>query len=156
MSDPHDLQRFVDAQEPVYSRVLAELKAAHKTSHWMWFVFPQAAGLGSSPMARKFAVASLEEAGAYLAHDVLGPRLRECTQLMLAAAGRPVGEILGYPDDLKFRSSMTLFAIAEDRRDSIFEVALREFFDGVRDLRTEEALNRRAARSRISTPNAES
>jgi uncharacterized protein (DUF1810 family) len=136
MNDPHNLQRFVAAQEPVYSNVLAELRAAHKTSHWMWFVFPQIAGLGRSPMAQKFAIASLDEARAYMAHEVLGARLRECTQLMLAAADKPIGDILGYPDDLKFRSSMTLFALADGRRGSIFEAALRQFFDGDADPRT--------------------
>jgi uncharacterized protein (DUF1810 family) len=138
MSDPHNLQRFLDAQAPTYASVLAELTAAKKTSHWMWFVFPQIAGLGSSPMARKFAVGSLDEARAYLAHAVLGPRLRECTQLMLAAASRPVGEILGYPDDLKFRSSMTLFALADSSPDSVFDAALRLFFDGEPDPRTRQ------------------
>jgi uncharacterized protein (DUF1810 family) len=138
MNDPHHLQRFVAAQEPVYSNVLAELRTAHKTSHWMWFVFPQIAGLGRSPMAQKFAIASLDEARAYLAHGVLGARLRECTRLMLAAANKPIGDILGFPDDLKFRSSMTLFALADGRRDSIFEAALRQFFEGEADPRTRE------------------
>jgi uncharacterized protein (DUF1810 family) len=138
MSDPHNLQRFVDAQAPVYSTVLAELRAAHKTSHWMWFVFPQIAGLGRSPMAQKFAIASLEEARAYLAHGVLGARLRECTQLLLAAPNKPIGDILGDPDDLKFRSSMTLFALAHGTRDSIFAAALRQFFNGEADPRTRQ------------------
>jgi uncharacterized protein (DUF1810 family) len=141
MTDPYNLQRFVDAQAPVYSRVLAELRAGQKQSHWMWFVFPQVTGLGSSPIAQKFAISSLAEAQAYLAHEVLGPRLRECTRLVIAAADRPLGEILGYPDDLKFRSSMTLFARAATAEDSVFGEALRVFFSGAPDARTLELLN---------------
>jgi uncharacterized protein (DUF1810 family) len=140
MTDPYHLQRFVDAQAPVYGRVLAELRAGQKQSHWMWFVFPQMTGLGSSPIAQKFAISSLSEAEAYLAHPVLGARLDECTQLVIAAAGRPLGEILGYPDDLKFRSSMTLFARAASAEDSVFGEALRVFFNGEPDARTLELL----------------
>ncbi len=110
MSDPFDLQRFVDAQDPVYRRVVDELTRGRKASHWMWFIFPQIAGLGFSPMAQRFAIGSRAEAAAYLAHDVLGPRLIECTRLVLAARGKPIRPILGSPDDIKFRSSMTLFA----------------------------------------------
>lgn len=133
------LQRFVDAQEPVYAQVCAELRAGRKTSHWMWFIFPQIAGLGSSPMARTFAIASLEEARAYLRHPVLGPRLEECCRLVNAIEGRTIGEIFGYPDDLKFRSSMTLFAhAAEDNQ--VFREALDKYFGGEFDPLTLERL----------------
>ena len=141
MNDRHNLQRFIDAQEPVYTRVLTELRAGRKTSHWMWFVFPQIAGLGSSPIAQKFAIGSLEEASAYLAHAVLGPRLLECTGLVLQAEGA-IGEILGYPDDLKFRSCMTLFAQAAPSP-APFDDALRKFFDGEPDPKTLERLGNR-------------
>src|SRR5690348_7260284 len=103
------LAEFVAAQDVVYDRVVRELTAGQKRSHWMWFIFPQLAGLGSSHMARKFAIQSLEEARAYSQHAVLGSRLKECTRLMLDASGNDVSSILGYPDDLKFRSCMTLF-----------------------------------------------
>jgi uncharacterized protein (DUF1810 family) len=139
MSDPHDLQRFVEAQDRVYTRVVAELRAGRKTSHWMWFVFPQVAGLGSSPMAQRYAIDSLDEARAYLAHPVLGPRLRECTQLLLDVNDVEIGEILGYPDDLKFRSSMTLFASVEGTP-PLFDAALVKYFAGERDSRTLELL----------------
>src|ERR1700756_83260 len=112
MSDPYDLQRFVDAQNPVYDKVCSELRDGRKKSHWMWFVFPQIAGLGSSPLARRYAISSLAEAAAYHAHPILGPRLTECTSLVNRVEGRPVEQIFGYPDDLKFCSSMTLFARA--------------------------------------------
>src|SRR5262249_17703549 len=107
--DPFDLQRFVDAQDPVIDRVRAELVAGRKASHWMWFVFPQIEGLGFSPMAVRYALSGADEAHAYLAHPVLGSRLEELTQVMLAHAGRSALDILGAPDDLKFRSCMTLF-----------------------------------------------
>jgi len=145
MSDPYDLQRFVDAQDRVYARVVAELRAGRKTSHWMWFVFPQVAGLGNSPMAQEYAINSLDEARAYLAHLVLGPRLRECTQLVLDVKGRDISDILGYPDDLKFRSSMTLFAALDDAP-PVFEAALRQFFAGKPDAATLEILGRSAPR----------
>jgi uncharacterized protein (DUF1810 family) len=109
VSDPFDLQRFVDAQEPVYRRVVEELRRGRKTSHWMWFIFPQIAGLGFSAMAQRFAIGSRAEAAAYLQHEVLGPRLIECTRLVLAARDKSITDILGSPDDMKFRSSMTLF-----------------------------------------------
>src|SRR6185436_9505729 len=109
--DPHDLQRFVAAQAPVYSQVRAELAAGRKRSHWMWFVFPQMRGLGASAMAHRYGIASRAEAEAYLRHPLLGPRLVECTSLMLGVAdGASANDVLGSPDDLKFRSSMTLFA----------------------------------------------
>ena len=108
--DPHELQRFVEAQAPVYDRVRAELAAGHKTSHWMWFVFPQLRGLGRSAMAQRYGIASAAEALAYWQHPLLGPRLAECTALVLAVRGRTLHEIFGSPDDLKFASSVTLFA----------------------------------------------
>ena len=109
MTDSFDLQRFLDAQAPAYPRDLAELRRGQKESHWMWFIFPQLAGLGHSAMARPFAIASRDEAFAFLGHGVLGSRLRECTALVNAVEGRTICEILGSPDDLKFNSSMTLF-----------------------------------------------
>jgi len=139
MDDSFNLKRFVDAQAPVYQRVLAELQAGRKASHWMWFMFPQIKGLGSSPMANKFAIASRAEAKAYLDHPILGPRLRECTRLVTAVPQRSIEEILGYPDDLKFRSSMTLFAaVADDNKD--FTAALDKFYGGKADPATLERL----------------
>ena len=139
MSDPYDLQRFVDAQNPVYDKVRAELREGRKRSHWMWFIFPQIAGLGSSPMARRFAISSLAEATAFLEHSLLGPRLAECTRLVNLVEGRPVGQIFGYPDDLKFRSSMTLFARAA-AENQIFVDALQKYFAGELDPATIERL----------------
>jgi uncharacterized protein (DUF1810 family) len=124
-----DLQRFVDAQEPVYRRVCAELAAGAKASHWIWFVFPQMKGLGRSATAEHFGIASRAEAVAYLQHPVLGPRLRQCTRLVLQVEGRTLSQIFGSPDDLKFRSSMTLFAaVAPD--EPLFRRALEKFCDG--------------------------
>jgi uncharacterized protein (DUF1810 family) len=133
-----DLQRFVDAQEPVYRRVCAELAAGAKTSHWMWFVFPQLKGLGRSAIAEHFGIASREEALAYLQHPLLGPRLRQCTRLVLQVEGRTLSQIFGSPDDLKFRSSMTLFA-AVAPEESVFRRALEKYCDGD-DPRTIELL----------------
>jgi len=141
MSDPFDLQRFVDAQDRVYEAALAELTAGAKRSHWMWFVFPQIAGLGSSAMAQRYAIASLEEAREYLAHPVLGPRLRDCTAAVLAAPHRDAHRVFGSPDDLKFRSSMTLFTEAAPQ-DPLFRAALGRFFEGDPDARTLEILRR--------------
>ena len=135
MSDPHDLARFLSAQEAVYEQVLAELRAGRKRSHWMWFVFPQLAGLGRSPMAQRYAIASLDEARAYLAHPLLGPRLRECSALVLAVEGRDIHEIFGAPDDLKFGSSMTLFDAA-DPSEPVFRDCLHKYFGGRRDRET--------------------
>jgi uncharacterized protein (DUF1810 family) len=130
--DPFNLQRFIDAQNDVYERVFRELSAGRKTSHWMWFVFPQIAGLGSSALAKKFAISSLDEAKAYLAHPFLGRRLRECVDLVNRIEGRSIEEIFGSPDDKKFRSSMTLFArAAEDKQP--FERTLDLYFDGAPD-----------------------
>lgn len=132
MSDSFDLQRFIDAQSSVYGQVTTELRNGRKRSHWMWFIFPQVQGLGSSPMAQRYAIASRSEAEAYLEHPVLGPRLLECTQLMLDHSDRSANEILGSPDDMKFRSSMTLFA-AISEKGSPFERALHSFYDGEED-----------------------
>jgi uncharacterized protein (DUF1810 family) len=129
---PESLERFVQAQEPVFERVVAELRAGQKTSHWMWFVFPQIEGLGHSPTARRFALSSRAEAEAYLRHPILGPRLRECTHLVNTVEGRSIEEILGYPDYLKFRSSMTLFAHATGDN-QVFVDALRKYFGGEYD-----------------------
>ena len=138
MTDPFDLQRFLDAQAPIYARVVAELRRAQKQTHWMWFVFPQLAGLGHSAMAQRFAIASREEAVAYLGHGVLGPRLRECTALVTAVEGRTAREILGSPDDLKFQSSMTLFGAASS--DPEFSAAIAKFYGGRPDQRTLDLL----------------
>lgn len=140
-NDPHDLQRFVDAQSRVYANVLRELTAGRKQTHWMWFIFPQIKGLGHSATARAYAIRSREEAIAYLAHPLLGPRLIECTRLVNAVRGRSAHEIFSSPDDLKFRSSMTLFAEAAAEAD-IFEEALRKYFGGEKDPRTLALLNR--------------
>jgi len=129
--DPYDLQRFIDAQDPVYDEVSAELREGRKRSHWMWFVFPQIEGLGSSPMSRRFAISSLAEAEAYLEHPILGARLRECTELV-KRSDRKIEAILGQVDSLKFRSSMTLFAQITDA-DDVFAEALTQFFDGEPD-----------------------
>lgn len=139
MDDRFDLERFVKAQDDVYAQVLAELRAGRKKSHWMWFIFPQIEGLGTSPMAMRFAISGREEAIAYLAHPLLGQRLHECTKLVLAAPDRSIEAILGYPDDMKFRSSMTLFAkIAADNAD--FVAALDKYYGGALDPLTLERL----------------
>lgn len=132
---PESLARFVAAQDPVWPRVVAELAAGRKTSHWMWFVFPQLAGLGASAMSVRYALASRAEAAAYLAHPTLGPRLREATDLLLAHAGTPAAAVLGGIDAVKFRSSMTLFhaAAPEEAR---FATALATFFGGEEDPKT--------------------
>jgi len=132
VNDPFDLERFVEAQAQVYERVRSELRAGRKRSHWMWFVFPQIEGLGSSAMARRFAIASREEAGAFLAHPILGPRLIECTRLVNLVEGSTIAQIFGSPDDMKFRSSMTLFSqIAPENR--VFTEALERYFRGQPD-----------------------
>jgi uncharacterized protein (DUF1810 family) len=134
----YDLGRFVEAQDRVLSRVRAELQAGHKQSHWMWFVFPQLAGLGSSATAREYAISSLDEARAYLGHELLGQRLRECTHLVNEVQGRTIEQIFGYPDSLKFRSCMTLFARAAAAADDahgarVFRTALEKYFAGEED-----------------------
>jgi len=133
-----DLQHFVDAQERAIEHVRQELKAGHKQSHWMWFVFPQVKGLGHSATAQRYAITDLNEARAYLAHPVLGPRLMECTRLVLAIHGKDLGEIFGTPDDLKFRSSMTLFAHASTQ--PVFREALERFCGGEEDQQTVKRL----------------
>ncbi len=139
--DPFALTRFVRAQDEggTYERALAELRAGRKRSHWMWFVFPQLAGLGSSAMAQRYAIGSLAEARAYLAHPVLGERLRECARALLALHGVSAEEVLGGVDALKLRSSMTLFAIAEPD-ETLFSEVLRRYCDAATDERTERAL----------------
>jgi uncharacterized protein (DUF1810 family) len=136
-----DLQRFIDAQngEESFIQALAELHAGRKTSHWMWFVFPQIAGLGQSEMSGRYAIASLEEARAYLAHPVLGPRLVECARALLSDHGKSAREILGEIDAIKLRSSMTLFARA-DPNQSVFQQVLDRYFDGEADAATERFL----------------
>lgn len=138
MSDPFDLSRFVSAQEPLYAQALAELQRGRKVSHWMWFVFPQIAGLGSSAMAQRYAISGIEETRAYLAHPVLGVRLRECCAALLAVEGRSAYEILGSPDDMKLKSSMTLFDLVEPR--SVFVEVLGRYYRGQPDKRTLELL----------------
>ncbi|HEX5380245.1 MAG TPA: DUF1810 domain-containing protein [Phenylobacterium sp.] len=140
-NDPHDLARFVDAQDPVIAQVRAEMAAGEKQTHWMWFVFPQIAGLGSTPMAQRYAVASLDEARAYLDHPVLGARLRDLTALVIAVEGRTAHQIFGSPDDLKFRSSMTLFGQAAPA-EPLFREALAKYYAGQPDPRTLELLDR--------------
>jgi uncharacterized protein (DUF1810 family) len=134
MTDPFELQRFVDAQAPVYAQVMSELRNGRKRSHWMWFIFPQIAGLGHSAMARRYAIASRDEAVAYLAHPTLGPRLRECTQVVCDIQRRSIEQILGSPDDIKFRSSMTLFEAVSG--DPMFRNALDKFCAGASDSAT--------------------
>ena len=138
MPDPFDLKRFVDAQDGVYRRVVAELPAGRKQSHWMWFIFPQIAGLGFSAMAQRYAMSSTEEAAAYLAHGILGPRLVECTGLVLGVKDKTICAILGSPDDLKFRSSMTLFSAVSD--DPIFDAAIAKYYAGAKDQATLDIL----------------
>jgi len=137
--DPFDLQRFLDAQKPVLEQVLSELRQGSKRTHWIWFIFPQIAGLGHSQMTGKFSISSRAEAEAFIKHPILGPRLRECTRLVNLVNGRSIEEIFGYPDDLKFRSSMTLFAHATPDND-VFKEALQKYFDGEFDSFTMERL----------------
>jgi uncharacterized protein (DUF1810 family) len=141
MDDPYRLERFVAAQDRggTYDRVLAELRVGRKQSHWMWFVFPQIAGLGSSPMAQEFAIGSLGEARAYLAHPILGPRLAECARILNAADGTSATGIFGSVDAMKLRSSMTLFATAAPE-ESAFTDVLARYFDGEPDSATLERL----------------
>ena len=139
-ADQFDLQRFVDAQDRVYDRVLAELRNGAKRSHWIWFVFPQLRGLGHSATAMRYGISSLDEARAYLAHDVLGQRLRECARLVARIDGRSADDIFGWPDNLKVRSSMTLFARATDD-DAEFRAVLEKFYNGEEDAATVELLS---------------
>jgi len=139
VTDSFNLQRFIDAQSSGYEQVCDELRRGRKTGHWMWFIFPQLEGLGHSFMARKYAISGLQEARAYLEHPLLGARLTECTELVVAIEGRSVDEIFGAPDDMKFRSSMTLFAAASEDP-GVFGVALQKYFGGKRDVLTVERL----------------
>lgn len=141
MAEVFNPQRFLTAQAPTYDTVLAELRAGRKSSHWIWFIFPQIAGLGHSAMAKQFAIGSLDEAKAYLQHPILGHRLRECTQLVLDVEGRSAEEIFGYPDHLKFRSCMTLFMTAATDK-ALFNAALLKYFDGQPDQLTLDLLAR--------------
>ena len=140
MNDRYDLERYIRAQEPVFAQVCAELADGRKQSHWMWFIFPQLRGLGSSSMAERYAIGSLAEARAYLAHPLLGERLRTCTQLVNRIEARTAHSIFGYPDDLKFRSSMTLFARATADGSDPFGAALAKYFAGEEDPLTRELL----------------
>ncbi len=137
--DPHDLGRFLAAQEDVFDTAIAELRRGCKESHWMWFIFPQITGLGSSPMAAYYAIQSLQEATEYLRHPTLGPRLQECAAALLAVDGRTAREIMGAPDDLKLRSSITLFARVEGSP-PVFQQVLDKYFGGEPDPRTLELL----------------
>lgn len=146
-NDPYRLQRFVDAQASCFAQVRSELLAGQKQSHWMWFVFPQVRGLGSSATAQRFAISGPAEADAYLIHPVLGDRLRDCTALVNAVAGRSVHDIFGYPDNLKFHSSVTLFAwvVAHGPRlqrlgNHVFADALTKYFKGIQDQATLDRL----------------
>ncbi|HEY0845551.1 MAG TPA: DUF1810 domain-containing protein [Noviherbaspirillum sp.] len=139
MNAPYDLQRFVDAQAPVYDTVCAELRSGRKRSHWIWFIFPQIAGLGRSSTAMRYAIGSLDEAKAYLAHPVLGPRLRECARLVADIEGSPIDRIFWYPDDMKFHSSMTLFARATGDN-AVFVECLDKYFGGEPDQATLDRL----------------
>jgi uncharacterized protein (DUF1810 family) len=145
-ADPFNLDRFVEAQEPIFATALDELRAGQKRSHWMWFVFPQLQGLGHSPLASFYGIASCDEAMAYLAHPVLGSRLILCTETVLAVKGRTLNDIFGSPDDLKFHSCMTLFAMAsEESHDSTFRRAIDRYCDGRPDQRTLTLLGKTAA-----------
>jgi uncharacterized protein (DUF1810 family) len=138
-ADPYDLERFVDAQQDVYDAVLDELRRGRKESHWIWFTFPQIAGLGRTHTSQRFAIGSMAEARAYLAHPVLGPRLRECTRLLLATTDRTADQILGSIDAVKVRSSMTLFLRAAPD-ETLFGQVLDRFYDGVPDPATDTLL----------------
>lgn len=139
-ADPFDLDRFVAAQHPVFGRVREELSRGRKTSHWMWFVFPQVAGLGQSAMSQRYAIGSREEARAYLDHPVLGARLVECVELVLAVQARSAHDVFGSPDDMKFRSCLTMFA--EVAGDDLFRRALEKYFGGEPDAATLDLLAR--------------
>jgi uncharacterized protein (DUF1810 family) len=131
--DPFDLGRFTSAQERVYETVLAELRCGWKRSHWMWYIFPQIAGLGHSSTSKHYAIKSIEEAQAYLNHPILGARLVECAEAVLAVQGRSVSQIFGYPDDMKLKSSMTLFAAVAEDPHSVFVRVLEKYFHGEQD-----------------------
>ncbi|KAB8141214.1 DUF1810 domain-containing protein [Chloroflexia bacterium SDU3-3] len=138
-AEPFNLERFVSAQEPIYRTALGEIRAGRKRSHWMWFIFPQIAGLGFSPTSKLYAISGAEEARSYLAHPLLGPRLRECADALLAVQGRSASAIFGSPDDMKLRSSMTLFAAVAEH-DPRFEQVLERYYGGQRDPQTLDRL----------------
>jgi uncharacterized protein (DUF1810 family) len=144
--DPFDLQRFVLAQQDVYSQALAEVASGRKQTHWMWFVFPQVAGLGFSPMARRYAIANLDEARAYLAHPLLGSRLLACADAALAVDGRTAHDVFGSPDDRKLRSCATLFAHVSPPG-SAFHRLLEKYFDGIPDSETMRVIAAESERS---------
>jgi len=139
MQETYDLKRFITAQEPVYQDALGELSRGLKKTHWMWFIFPQIEGLGSSEMAMRYAIRSLDEAKSYISHPVLGPRLLKCCSVLMKIHGKNALEILGSPDDLKLRSSMTLFSLASAEIE-IFPTILQKYFDGEHFVRTREIL----------------
>jgi uncharacterized protein (DUF1810 family) len=143
MEDPFNLNRFVDAQIPAYAQVISELRAGRKRSHWIWFIFPQLKGLGRSATAEYYGIGSIEEVAAYLQHPILGPRLEECTRLVVAVEERSIDDILGFPDNLKFRSSMTLFAQAAGDN-PLFQAALNKYFAGEPDQITLDLLTPRS------------
>lgn len=136
---PYNLDRYIEAQRGLFEQACSELRRGRKTGHWMWFIYPQIAGLGASAMSQQYAIGSLDEARAYLAHPVLGPRLREICGIVLGVQDRGVEEIFGYPDDMKLRSSMTLFAHAA-ADDTVFAQVLEKYFGGVEDERTLELI----------------
>jgi uncharacterized protein (DUF1810 family) len=148
--DPFDLQRFIAAQASIFESALEELTAGRKRSHWMWFIFPQLRGLGLSSTSQFYGIASLEEAHAYLKHPVLGPRLELCTRAVLRSRERSLREIFGSPDDVKFLSSMTLFAIAEPAKESPFQLALDHWSGGLMDERTLRLIKSEAGHSRAT------
>jgi len=140
-ADPHDLNRFLEAQEHVYAQALSEIRSGRKRSHWMWFIFPQFDGLGFSPISRLYAIKSVAEAEAYLAHPALGPRLLESAQAVVGVKGRSALDIFGSPDDMKLRSCATLFATLSPAG-SVFEQLLERCFDGRRDEKTIQLMGR--------------
>ncbi len=142
--DPFQLSRFIIAQESIYDAVLEELREGQKQSHWMWYIFPQIDGLAQSATSKYYAIKSIEEAQQYLEHPVLGKRLVECTELVLAVQGRSISQIFGYPDDMKFKSSMTLFAQATPPH-SVFAQALDKYYNGEQDAKTVQILERHEA-----------
>ena len=140
MNDTYQLQRFIDAQEDVYPNVVRELGLGHKESHWMWYIFPQVKGLGKSYISEKYALGSLEEATAYVQHPILGNRLNECTEIVVSTEGSTAEQIFGYPDYLKFHSSMTLFCQVENYN-PLFDIALKKYFDNKKDQLTLDTLS---------------
>jgi uncharacterized protein (DUF1810 family) len=144
VADPFYLDRFLQAQKNIYPQVIQELRSGTKTGHWMWFIFPQFIGLGQTPLSRTYAIKTLDEARAYVQHPVLGQRLQECTELVIAVDGKSAHTIFGHPDDLKFRSSMTLFLRAAPEID-LFQRAINKYYDGEQDVRTLELLERQQA-----------